>query len=661
MTRPARRYTDSGMRWLDEAETLAGPGGDAGPDSLTSVPVEQAAADLAAYLRSYAADTLVAYDRHGGYGHPDHVACHHIARAAAALTGIPLVEVVSEPLLPVPGAEEVALPQWLPAVQRALGHYASQLDRRRRGGRPRRRPAPADRDHGLAHRSLSLTEGAEACPLSCRLSWRPAHQPTIASVERSPDSGVSSGRERETARANGRTATTLRACRQLSRRGSRSSAPGRPACSQRQPWSPTPTCGWTSSTGCRPRSGCCATASLPTTPASRPSPTTLARVFESERVRFLGLVEFGRDVTAAELVAAYDAVIYAVGAADDRHLGIPGEDLPGSRSARQFVAWYSGHPDAEPQPMAGVRDAVVIGVGNVAVDVARILLKEPAALSATDMPDAVLAALREAEIEHVWLVGRRGPEHATFTTPELRELLETPGIGITLTGCDLDAIDDDRPRTPRPRQRRRDRPGRRRIAGHRRPLAAPAVLAPSRSAGRGGPGAGRPLRADRPAPVPEESVSAASGRHEGALTVPADLVLRSIGYRGVPLPGVPYDEGRIPNLEGRVLELDGSARPGEYAVGWIKRGPVGLIGSNKKDAAETVAHLLEDLATQPRRHLTDLDAALAARGVRPSDLEDWRRIDEAEIARGGIRGSERTKIEAWHDLLDLVRRDAGPA
>jgi N-acetyl-1-D-myo-inositol-2-amino-2-deoxy-alpha-D-glucopyranoside deacetylase len=125
--RPPRRYTDSGMRWLDEAETLAGPGGDAGPDSLTAVPVEQAAADLAAYLRHYAADTLVAYDRHGGYGHPDHVACHHIARAAAALTGTPLVEVVSEPLLPVPGADEVALPQWLPAVQRALGHYASQL------------------------------------------------------------------------------------------------------------------------------------------------------------------------------------------------------------------------------------------------------------------------------------------------------------------------------------------------------------------------------------------------------------------------------------------------------------------------------------------------------------------------------------------------------
>ena len=408
--------------------------------------------------------------------------------------------------------------------------------------------------------------------------------------------------------------------------------------------------------------------------------TTLARVFESERVRFLGLVEFGRDITAAELVAAYDAVIYAVGAADDRHLGIPGEDLPGSRSARQFVAWYSGHPDAEPQPMAGVRDAVVIGVGNVAVDVARILLKEPSALSVTDMPDAVLAALREADIENVWLVGRRGPEHATFTTPELRELLETPGIGITLTGCDLDAIDGSVI----------ERHARANVAAIAKAVAeSPAtadrwlhLLFWHRPAALDGEGRVQAVRFEptAPPPLPEEPVPfetrdlassdallrtrAASGHHVGALTVPADLVLRSIGYRGVPLPGVPYDEGRIPNLEGRVLELDGSARPGEYAVGWIKRGPVGLIGSNKKDAAETVAHLLEDLATQPRRHLSDLDdldATLAARGVRPSDLEDWRRIDEAEIARGGIRGSERTKIEAWHDLLDLVRHDAGPA
>jgi ferredoxin--NADP+ reductase len=375
--------------------------------------------------------------------------------------------------------------------------------------------------------------------------------------------------------------------------------------------------------------------------------TTLARVFESERVRFLGLVEFGRDVAAAELVAAYDAVIYAVGAADDRRLGIPGEDLPGSRSARQFVAWYSGHPDAEPQPLAGVRAAAVIGVGNVAVDVARILLKEPAALSATDMPDAVLAELRSAQIEDVWLVGRRGPEHATFTTPELRELLETPGIGITITGSDPAAIDDES----------LERHARANVAAIAKAVAESPRIAQRRlhllfwhrPGELVGEGRVQAVRFEPTTPGGE------------AVTVQADLVLRSIGYRGIPLPGVPYDEGTIPNLEGRVLELDGSARPGEYAVGWIKRGPVGLIGSNKKDAAETVAHLLADLATQPRRRLTHLDATLAARGVRPSDIDDWRRIDEAEIARGGIRGSERTKIEAWHDLLDLVRHDPAPA
>lgn len=391
--------------------------------------------------------------------------------------------------------------------------------------------------------------------------------------------------------------------------------------------------------------------------------TTLARAFEAPRVRFLGLVEFGRDVTADELRSAYDAVIYAVGASDDRHLGVPGEELPGSRSARQFVAWYSGHPDAEPQPLAGVRHAVVIGVGNVAVDVARILLKDRAELSATDMPDAVLTELRSARIEDVWLVGRRGPEHAAFTTPELRELLDTPGVAVTLTGCDLASIDQDV----------LERHARANVAAIEKAVAGvPADAArrlhlvfwhrPAEFLGEGRLAAVRlestAVRAPHESPRLGEPVETASAfGSEPSLVVPAELVLRSIGYRGVPLPGVPFDDGRIPNLEGRVLELDGSTRPGEYAVGWIKRGPVGLIGSNKKDAAETAAHVLEDLAELPRRPLADLDARLAARGVRPSTFDDWRRIDEAEIGRGTLRGRERTKIEAWHDLLELVSRD----
>ncbi len=386
--------------------------------------------------------------------------------------------------------------------------------------------------------------------------------------------------------------------------------------------------------------------------------TTLARVFDSPSVRFLGLVEFGLDVTAAELLGAYDAIIYAAGAAEDRRLRIPGEDLPGSRSAREFVAWYSGHPDAAAQSLAGVRTVVTVGVGNVAVDVARILLKDPAELDATDMPDAVLAELRAARVEHVWIIGRRGPEHASFTTPELRELLATPGIGITVDGCDLAAIDDadlDR--------RTRANVAALTLAAAGNPPAPKRwlhLLFWHRPAEILGDDRVRAVRLEATAAAGPGSVTGA-GRYT---TVDAELVLRSIGYRGVPLPGVPFDAetGRIPNVDGRVVEPDGTPRPREYAVGWIKRGPIGVIGTNKKDAGEVVQLVLADLAAAPLPELDDLDRRLAARGLRPSTLADWQRIDAAEIDRGGARGRERTKIEAWQELLDLVRlgRPGGP-
>lgn len=386
--------------------------------------------------------------------------------------------------------------------------------------------------------------------------------------------------------------------------------------------------------------------------------TTLARVFDSQKVRFLGLVEFGRDVTAAELLDAYDAVVYAAGAAEDRRLRVPGEDLPGSRSAREFVAWYSGHPDAEPQSLAGVRTALTVGVGNVAIDVARILLKDPAELTGTDMPDAVLAELAGATIERVWVIGRRGPEHASFTTTELRELLATEGVGVTVDGCDLGAIDDEL----------LDRRTRANVAALALAAADPPT-APKRwlhfrfwhrPVEIVGNGRVQSVRLERTEPAGPGKVV---GTGE-TTTIEAELVLRSIGYRGVPLPGVPFDAetGRIPNVEGRVCELDGTIRPREYAVGWIKRGPIGVIGTNKRDAAETVRHLLDDLAAAEERQRADLDEVLAARGFRPSTLADWRRIDAAEIARGGVQGRERTKIDAWHELLDLVHsgRAGGP-
>lgn len=377
---------------------------------------------------------------------------------------------------------------------------------------------------------------------------------------------------------------------------------------------------------------------------------TLAAAFDSPRVRFFGLVEIGKQLLPSDLLRCYDAVIYAYGAERDRQLGIPGEaELAGSRSAREFVAWYSGHPDAAAQDLSNVRHAVVVGVGNVAVDVARILLKDPAELSETDMPESVLAELRATHVEDVWLVGRRGPQDAAFTTVELRELLTLSGVAVDLHGADLAALD----------------PGAldRKAKGNVEAMAA-ALAQPQ-------PEAGRRLHLlfhHRPVAITGagrvEAVEFESGVDGSRFEVPAELVLRSIGYYGVPLPGVPFSDGRILHLEGRVLDDDLSARPGEYAVGWIKRGPTGLIGANKKDAAETVASVLADLATAPVRQLDDAEELLAERGIRPSGLDDWRRIDAAEIDRGTLRGRERTKIEAWHELLDLVfaeREAAGPA
>ncbi len=380
--------------------------------------------------------------------------------------------------------------------------------------------------------------------------------------------------------------------------------------------------------------------------------TALARVLEAPAVRFLGMVTFGRDVTRDELLAGYDAVIYAVGASEDLRMRVPGEDAAGSRSARAFVAWYSGHPDAEPQSLAGVRQAAAVGVGNVAVDVARLLVKEPLALDATDMPADVLAEFRRAALTDVWVIGRRGPQHASFTTPELRELCSTPGVRVSVQPESFDWIEDDlldrRTRTnltvlreaserevPDPRVRLH-------FLFWRRPVEL-----------RGDPVSGMVL--ERTVVGPDGRV-AGTGETE---RLPVQLVLRAIGYRAVELPGVPFDHesGVIPSAQGRVLR-DGLVAPREYVVGWIKRGPVGVIGTNKSDAKETVQAVMADLAELgPVPERSDVVGALAARGRAPSTFEDWRRIELAEANRGASHERERMKIEAWHELLDLVQRE----
>ncbi len=385
----------------------------------------------------------------------------------------------------------------------------------------------------------------------------------------------------------------------------------------------------------------------------------LARVFEDPRVTFYGLVELGRDVTRDELLEAYDAVIYAAGASEDRRLGVPGESLPGSRSGREFVAWYSGHPDAHPQSLAGVSTAVTFGVGNVAVDVARILLADADHLEPTDMPQDVIDELRTHRVRDVWVIGRRGPQHASFTTVELRELLTLPGVQPVVDAAalaDIDETDLDR--------RTRSNLATLRAASERVVSDARArvhVVFWRRPVEFAGEGCLERVVLERTELAADGEV-VSTGVHD---MIEAQLVLRAIGYRGKPLPGVPFDAERsvIPNVAGRVTDVDGTPHPREFVVGWIKRGPIGVIGTNKSDAVETVKHLLADLPDLPDADPTDgVAGLLVARGLQASSFEDWQRIDAEEERLGGSRGRARTKLATWFGLHDIVRsgRAGGP-
>ena len=323
----------------------------------------------------------------------------------------------------------------------------------------------------------------------------------------------------------------------------------------------------------------------------------LRRVLEHDGVSFLGNVHLGTDVTRDDLLSCYDAVVYATGAMSDRRLGIPGEDLPGSYAATDFVNWYCGHPDVDPDAFSLDADAVaVIGVGNVAVDVARILIRDPAELRDTDVSQPVLDALTASKVREVHMIGRRGPAQAKFTTKELRELGELDGVEIAVgTGeADLDAFDPTGGSARLAETDRHVRGNYTVIAGwaDREPAAAPRRLSVRFWL--------RPveiLGTDRVTGLRVERTRLdADGRFTGTgetQDIPVQMVLRSVGYQSVPLPGVPFDERSavVPNEEGRVTGPDGKPLPGEYVAGWLKRGPTGVIGTNKSDAAQTVRAL----------------------------------------------------------------------
>jgi len=382
----------------------------------------------------------------------------------------------------------------------------------------------------------------------------------------------------------------------------------------------------------------------------------LRNVLEHEGVHFIGGVHLGDDISREDLLAAYDAVVYATGAMRDRHMGIPGEDLPGSIAATDFVNWYCGHPDVDPSAFTLDAEAVaVIGVGNVAVDVARILARNPEELRETDVSQPVLEALMASKVREVYMIGRRGPAQAKFTTKELRELGELPGVDIAVDASEVDLTAFDATGESA-RLAEADRHVRgnyavisdwagRPPAGGARRLTVRFWLKPVEIVGRGAV-EGLTLERTR---LDETGRLTGTGERE---TLDVQMVLRSVGYQSVPLAGVPFDEQSaiVPNEAGRVLGPDGQPLPGEYVAGWLKRGPTGVIGTNKSDAAETVRSLLADLAggpgpgqvQLPRPGLLRMPAAagdaqasplaqvLAERGTRHISYADWLRIETAE-------------------------------
>ena len=383
----------------------------------------------------------------------------------------------------------------------------------------------------------------------------------------------------------------------------------------------------------------------------------LQRVLDNDRVRFFGNVHVGVDLTVDELRAGYHAVVYTFGAARDRRLGVPGEDLPGSMSATDFVMWYSGHPDVSEDlvDLSGVTSAVVVGMGNVAVDVSRILTKSVDALRETDIPDSVLGRLDASAVTDVHVLGRRGPAQAKFTTKELRELGELEGVDVIVDPGQLVLSEADQAE----------------VDAH--PAIARNVEVLRQWASRGTTGAPRRLHLHfwtKPAAAAGEGALTAvqvepnrddghwTPRADGRYEISAQLLLRSVGYEGRALSGAPFDESSctVPHRDGRVLR-EGVHAPGEYVAGWIGRGPVGVLGTNRSDGEAVVERILLDAPDLLGRELRgpSAEALLAQRSVATVDDVGWSAIDAAEIALGGAAGRARTKLATWHELLAAAR------
>ncbi len=398
-----------------------------------------------------------------------------------------------------------------------------------------------------------------------------------------------------------------------------------------------------------------------------PKIKSVTRAFDKtarhERFRFFGHVEFGTDLTRRDLLDHYEAVLYSVGTSTDRRLGIPGEALQGSHPATEFVAWYNGHPDHSGLEVdLKATHAVVVGAGNVAIDVARMLALAPSELAVTDTADHALDVLNASGIQDITILARRGPLQAAFTNPELLELGELERADIEIIRGELDPLSqvalDDADKTRRrnveiTQEYAAREPGGKPITLRIRFLAGPVELLGDER------GHVRAVRIEDNEIVAREDGSLAA-RGTGVFDeLPAGLVFRSIGYTGQPLPDVPFDEKRgvIANAGGRVVGEDGDPLPGEYVAGWIKRGPSGVIGTNKKDAQDTVTKLLEDTVAGrlnvPAKD--DIAPLVLERAGHAIDWKGWEAIDAAETAAGVPQGRPRVKLSEWEALRAASR------
>jgi ferredoxin--NADP+ reductase len=413
-----------------------------------------------------------------------------------------------------------------------------------------------------------------------------------------------------------------------------------------------------------------------------PKIKSVSRVYEKTaehpRFRLFGNVCFGEDISREDLIAHYHAIVYATGSAVDRPLGIPGEDLPGSHAATDFVGWYNGHPDQtdlEFDLMSAER-ALVIGNGNVALDLARMLVLATPELAATDTADHALEVLAKSRVREVIIAGRRGPAQASFTNPELRELGELSqadvivdpdelarGLAVPDPSLEKNTIARQNVEILRSYSERSPAGKPRRVV--MRFLVSPTVLLPDAS------GRVRAVELLHNELVPDEEGALRARPTSEHERVEVGLVFRAIGYRGLPLPGVPFDErsGVIPNDGGRVTDpTTGAARPGEYVVGWIKRGPTGVIGTNKRDAQETVDAILADLAARSNGASSALspehpdaesiEHVLRSRKPGLVPYEGWLEIDRHERAHGEREGRPRVKLTRIDEMLRVAAAES---